>query len=94
MVPKERPPGVERIEFKRALRERIAAKRRAERARREEMRRLYEEERATNKRLVEVLFGEGREVIREEDIPFHGWSSTDIVNLLLEDVISEVVAAL
>ena len=48
--------------------------------------------------MVEVLFGEGREVImedrREEDIPFHGWSSTDIVNLLLEDVISEVVAAL
>ena len=55
---------------------------------------MAEEERATNKRLVEVLFGEGREVIREEDIPFHGWSSTDIVNLLLEDVISEVVAAL
>ena len=61
----------------------------------EERVRIAEEERVTNKRLVEVLFGEGRrEVIREEDIPFHGWSSTDIVNLLLEDVISEVVAAL
>ena len=60
----------------------------------EERVRMAEEERATNKRLVEVLFGEGREVIREEDIPFHGWSSTDIVNLLLEEVISEVVAAL
>ena len=48
-----------------------------------------------NKRLVEVLFAEGRrEVIKEEDIPFHGWSCTDIVTLLLEDVITEVVAAL
>ena len=44
-----------------------------------------------SKRLIEVLFGEGRgELIKEEDIPFHGWSSTDIVMLLLDDVLNEV----
>ena len=53
--------------------------------------RIAEEERLANKRLVEVLFAkERREVIREEDIPFHGWSCTDIVMFLLEDVINEV----
>ena len=53
--------------------------------------RIAEEERLTNKRLVEVLFAEDRrEVIREEDIQFHGWSCTDIVMFLLEDVINEV----
>ena len=44
-----------------------------------------------HKRMVEVLFAEGRrEVIKEEDVPFHGWSCTDIVMLLLEEVINEV----
>ena len=44
-----------------------------------------------SKRLIEVLFGEGRrELIKEEDIPFHGWSCTDIVMLLLDDVLNEV----
>ena len=44
-----------------------------------------------SKRLIEVLFGEGRrDLIKEEDIPFHGWSCTDIVMLLLDDVLNEV----
>ena len=57
----------------------------------EEGARVAEEERLANKMMVEVLFAEGRrEVIREEDIPFHGWSCTDIVMFLLEEVINEV----
>ena len=45
----------------------------------------------THKRLIEVLFAEGRrEVIKEEDIPFQGWTSTDIVMLLLDEVLNEV----
>ena len=53
--------------------------------------RIAEEERLTHKRLIEVLFAEDRrEVIKEEDIPFHGWTSTDIVMLLLDEVLNEV----
>ena len=45
--------------------------------------------------MIEVLFAEDRrDVIKEEDIPFHGWSCTDIVMLLLEDVINEVGSSL
>ena len=52
-----------------------------------------EEERLTNKRLVEVLFAKDRrEVIREEDIPFHGWSCTDIVMARMNITLTNIVA--
>ena len=50
-----------------------------------------EEERETHFRLCEALFdGSRRLEVRREDIPFQGWSSAEIVSLLLQNVRHQV----
>ena len=56
----------------------------------EETVRLEEEEREDHLRLCEALFSENRRLVRADDIPFHGWSSPDIVTTLLQDVKNQV----
>ena len=51
---------------------------------------MEEEERETQRRLCEALFTEERRLVRTEDIPFHGWTTGDIVLTLLQDVRNQV----
>ncbi len=63
----EKPPGVQRLQLKKALRDRIAEQRRLERAKKEEMKRLYEEERIAEGGHVDLGDDEPEEEILDDE---------------------------
>ena len=55
----------------------------------EEMALVVEEEKQKARDMCLQLFDETKTVIRACDIPFHGWTSSEVVMMMLEDVVHQ-----